>query len=271
MYFLSSASLLAIDLARHPSGAAVADVIDRVLALSAADVQALRDPAPEAARLRVLAIGACQPRRSTLMEAVTATLAEGLPSAHTGRTVVEALSETLLGGLDDVLDLLRREQPLSDAGAAAVQVALDAVVAAWVGRAAGLDDLLALQAPWVHGVSPIPPSLPETAYSGVLRVLLDEVGWRSPEQWQRVALAHRLGRRWSRGMHPACQAAYDAGRLTEVARAQLAAARALRLSGASSGPHSQAVAMAVTAAVQAVCTADLLDTTGLRGAWDAGS
>ena len=72
-------------------------------------------------------------------------------------------------------------------------------------------------------------------------------------------------------MHNACQAAYDAQRLTDVARAQLGAARALRLSGASTGPHAHAIAMAVTAAVQAVCTADLIDTTGLRGAWDAGS
>lgn len=271
MYFLASASILAIDLVRHPNGAAVADVTDRVLALSPSDLEALGRPAPAEVRQRVLDVCAQTPRRSTLMDGVVATLAEGLPSSHTGRTVVEALSETLLGGLVDLLDLLRCEQPLSDAPPEAVQVALDAVTAAWAGREAVLDDLVALRAPWVSGLGPVPPSLPETSYSEVLREMLDQIARRGPEQWQRVALAHRRGRRWSLGMHTACQAGYDAGRLTDVARAQLAAARALRLSGASAGRHAHSIAMAVTAAVQAVCTADLIDAAALRGAWDAGS
>ena len=46
------------------------------------------------------------------------------------------------------------------------------------------------------------------------------------------------------------------------------------LSGASTGPDAHAVAMAVTSAVQATCTRDLLEpdvTTGLLSVWDAGS
>src|SRR5206468_8711660 len=38
VYTLLSASILAIDLARHPSGTAVADTVDRVLALTAQDL-----------------------------------------------------------------------------------------------------------------------------------------------------------------------------------------------------------------------------------------
>ena len=74
-------------------------------------------------------------------------------------------------------------------------------------------------------------------------------------------------------MHQACRAAYDHGRLTDVARAQLAAARQLRLSGASTGPDTHALAMTVTAAVQATVLADLLVpglTHALLGAWEAG-
>ena len=43
VYSLVSASVLACDLSRHPTGAAVADVVDRVLALGAED---LGEPAP---------------------------------------------------------------------------------------------------------------------------------------------------------------------------------------------------------------------------------
>jgi hypothetical protein len=270
VYSLVSASVLAIDLARHPSGTAVADVVDRVLALTPADLARLRGPAPSAVRARVLAACADAPRTSRLLDGVVATVAEGLPS----RTVVSALSETLMGGLVDLLDLLRRESPLQHADPEAVEVALDAVAAAWAGREADLNDLQQLRAPWAAAVSELPPPLRDTAYGEELRSLLDDIGRRTPEQWQRVAAAHRggrAGRRWSVAMHDACQAAYRAGRLVEVARAQLAAARALRLSGASTADHAHAIGMAVTAAVQAVCTADLLDEPSLRNAWQAGS
>jgi hypothetical protein len=72
-------------------------------------------------------------------------------------------------------------------------------------------------------------------------------------------------------MHAACRAAFEADRLVAVARAQLAAARALRLSGASTGPEAHGIAMAVTAAVQAVCTSDVHDGRWLMSAWEAGS
>lgn len=274
MYFLVSAGLLAIDLARHPSGAAVADATDRVLALTPADLAALRDPAPREVRARVLAACAGAPRMSALLDGVVGGLAQGVPSADAGRTAVGALTQTLVGGLPDLLDLLGREAPLNRAHRDAMQVALDAVTAAWAGREADLTDLAQLRAPWARGVSPIPPALPETSYSSALRSLLDEVSRRTPEQWQRVTLAHRSSRgglRWSATMHRACQAAYDGSRLVEVARAQLAAARALRLSGASTGPDVHALGMAVTAAVQGICTADLLDTSALMRAWGAGS
>ena len=277
MYSLLSAGVLAIDLARHPSGVAVADVVDRVLALTPREVAGLRGPAPAAVRQRVLALCADAPRRSTVLGGLVVALTDGLQGGQAGPTAVDALAESMAGGLPDLFELLRREPPLSGAAPTAVQVALDATAAAWAGREAPLADLAALRAPWSEALDPVPPSLPDTPYGEALRTLLDQVSRRTPGQWQQVADAHgaqRGGLRWSTTMHEACREAHDAGRLMEVARAQLAAARALRLSGASTGPDAHAVAMAVTAAVQATCTGDLLEggvTAALLSAWEAGS
>jgi hypothetical protein len=277
VYSLVSASVLAIDLARHPSGAAVADAVDRVLALTPVELGRMTQAAPADVRSRVVERTLTAPRMSTLMGGVAATVVDGLPDARSSRTMLEALNETLVGGLADLHELLRHEPPLKDAPVAAVQVALDAVTVAWTGREAGLADLAALYAPWAAAVAPVPPALDEGPFTAPLRLLLDEVGRRSPAQWERVAAAHhgqRGGLWWSAAMHRACQAAFDHGRLVAVARAQLAAARALRLSGASTGEDAHAIAMSVTAAVQATCTADVLEgnvTHALIRAWEAGS
>lgn len=271
MYSLVSASVLACDLARHPSGAAVADTVDRVLALSPGELARLEAPDDGRVRARVLAAVADQPLPATTLE-------EAVDRGRaTGRSVTQVLSAALLGTLPDLHDLLAREQPLAQAVPSARQVALDAVSAAWAGRLAELSDLAALRRPWARALDPVAPALPAGLAHGPLGSLLDNVARRGPEQWQRVAHAHGSRMRaltWSRAMHVACQAAYDEGLVHEVARAQLCAARVLRLSGASTGPHAHAVAMAVTSAVQATCVRERLaepEWTVLTGAWAAGS
>ncbi|MCU1693183.1 MAG: hypothetical protein JWM64_2274 [Frankiales bacterium] len=289
MYSLVSASVLALDLARHPCGAAVADTVDRVLCLTPDDVRALAAAAPatperEARRQRALAACAAAPRMSRLMRGVAGVVADGLPDADGARTLLDVLSSTLLGGLDDLLALLLREEPLSDPALPrdGVQAALDAVTVAWAGRADGVElaDLAALRAPWTTALAPVPPALPEQAYGDgapALRRLLDDVARADDGVWQRVVQAHgeptAPGSRWSESMHEASRAAYESGRLVAVARAQLAAARALRLSGVSTGRDASAAGMAVTAAVQAVCVQGLLTPSCeavLLRAWEAG-
>jgi hypothetical protein len=271
MYSLVSSAVLAIDLARHPSGTAVADAVDRVLALTAAERDRMHTPADDATRQRVLEHCRDEPRMSTLMGGVAATVAEGLPSNEHSRVLVQALNETLVGGLDDLHRMIAVEL---DAPAAAVQVAQDAVTVAWAGRLASLSDLAALRAPWANALDPVAPALERSTYA--LQALLEEIGRRSPRQWQRTLDAHGAHRgsfAWSSAMHEACRVAFDHGRLTDVARSQLAAARQLRLSGASTGPDAHALGMAVTAAVQATALADLLlpsVTHALLGAWEAG-
>jgi hypothetical protein len=262
MYSLLSASVLACDLARHPCGAAVADVVDRVLALSPYGPWIRVDPAPHAQRARVRS--ATPVRRFTGITA--AEIEEG--------TALRTLAGSLLGDLEDLLGLLSREEPLRSAPAGVRQVALDAVTAAWAGRDADLDDLLALRRPWDALIDPVPPALPDRPWTAAVRDLLDEVPHRTDSQWARSAAAHRGGKpanRWSVAMHEACAAVAADGRVLEVARAQLAASRSLRLSRASTGVDPSAVAMVLTAAVQSVSAQDLLDTRALREAWDAGS
>lgn len=274
MYSLVSASVLALDLARHPSGAAVADAVDRVLSLGPADLAALAEaadpsPARDAARARVLEHCATAPRLSGVMRGVSATVGEDLPGPATSQVLLDTLAETMLGGLADLLALLAREEPLDAPGApaAGVQSALDAVAVAWAGRAQGVDlaDLALLRGPWAQALSPVPAALPEDGYGdggAALRALLEELSRTDAAAWTRVAEAHwsrQGGLRWSTAMHEACRAAVDAGRLVPAARAQLAAARAVRLSGVSTTPGASGAMMAVTAAVQAACVADLLD------------
>lgn len=289
VYTLVSASVLALDLVRHPCGAAVADAADRVLALTPHDVHALArcaadDEVRAQVRDRLLAAGAVEPRMSTLLLGRRPLVADGVPVAADVRALADVLSETLLGGLADLLALLTREGPLADPALppAGVQVALDAVTAAWAGRGpsgARVADVFVLSAPW-HAGAPLPPPLPDMRYGGAerdLRDLLDDVARLSPERWRRVEQAHAhrsLAGSWSSAMHEASKKAVDAGRLLPVARAQLAAARALRLSAVSASAAGRGGAMAVVAAVQALCVRDRLDAATARtltAAWEAGT
>ena len=290
MYTVVSAGVLALDLVKHPSGAQVADVVDRVLALSPHDLQALaacrRGSEQELGVAREMVLGAAReaPRAGPLVRGVAALFRDGLPLGSEVGTVVDALSETLLGDLDGLLALLRREAPLDDDGVApeAVEAALDAVAAAWVGAGSGPAALAAgnaLRRDWETALPPFPPALPD-AYGGHaadVRDLLDAAGRLDTAAWERVDRAHAAARgtlRWSESMHVACRAAHEAGRLVDVARAHLAAARVLRLSAVSTTPLAGSAAMSVTAAVQATCVLDLLDVETARALlrpWQAGA
>lgn len=289
MYSLVSAAVLAQDLLRHPYAARLAEVVDRVLSLTPQEIAALGAPAPDQVRRRVLA--AC------------AAAARPHPPHQPGTTgtererAVDVLDGALMGSVEDLHRLLLREDPLRAAGADAAQVALDAVSATWAGPAASLSDVGLLMQPWDVALPPVGPPL---AVGGApLRDLLDAVVRRTPEQWERTVASHvarrRVSKGWSTAMHEACRVAWQSDRLREVARAQLAAVRALALAGVGAlpvrsdaegglGPQaapqaesrpaaSTAIAMSVTAAVQALCTADVLDErtrTALLSDWEAG-
>lgn len=272
VYSLVSSAVLAADLVRHPHAARLADTLDRVLALTLEESAALRSPADDSVRHRVVSSSSTPPRVSAELVDFLALGTEGVDGLA---GLVTRLDEALLGTLEDLHALVLREDPVRGLEPDAQQVVLDALTSAWVGPEVPLRDVRALSAPWEAAIAPVPPALPERAWSRGLRDVLDEVPRRTREQWQ-CSAGHqqRAGRslRWSDALHIASKAAWEAGRLHDVARAQLAAARALALAHTGVSPY--AAARVVTAAVQAVCTADLLDP-GVHDAlwadWESGS
>jgi hypothetical protein len=291
VYSIVSAGVLALDLVRHPSGAQVADAVDRVLCLRRSDLRALAEArAAEtgadhaAARQLLLEAARERPRPEPLLRGVTALVAD-LGDAGEAAVALEALSEALVGDLDGLLDLLRREAPLDDPDvpAAATEACLDAVAAAWVGAGAGPAALAvgqALRRAFDEALPPWAPPLPDDGYgphAPDVRDVLDAVVRLDDDAWARVEAAHRAarGRRtWSEAMHVACRAAHEDDRLPAVARAQLAAARALRLSPVSTTPRASACAMSVVAAVQATAVLDLVEVETARELlrpWQAGT
>lgn len=269
MYTLVSAAVLAADVVRHPHTVTLADTLDRVLALTEDEVAALGTPAHEGVRARVLRACSATPRVGGLI----ATVADELRTDGATAGLATRLEGALLGSLEDVHALLLRERPLRDLTPEAQQVVLDAVSAAWAGPGAAVADARALAAAFHEALDPVPRPLPERPWTPALRSLLDEVPRRTTPQWRASVARHRSGRslRWSDGLHVACRAAWEADRVADVARAQLAAARALALTHTGVPPYG--AALVLTAAVQVECTRDLIAPSvaeGLRAAWEAG-
>jgi hypothetical protein len=259
VYTLVSASVLALDLTRHPSGAAVADVLDRALALDAPPAPVVLDLERAAARRRLLAVAATAPRLDEALRAVSRTL--GTPD---GRAAAEVLSAALVGRITDLVALLERE--LADRGLpqSVVDVVVDRVVAAWsqTDVAADAHDLETLRAPFAEVVGELPAAPPHRGQVPELLLLLEAVARADAAQWAALDTAHGVahrGLRWSELVHEASRAAAEGGRTVDVARWQLSAVRAahsaVRLPGTSTG-----AAMSLVGAVQALAVGDLLPT-----------
>jgi hypothetical protein len=273
VYSLVSSAVLAADLARHPYGSRVADTLDRVLALTPREAAALGSPADEALRQRVVAT--CSSRRVGTALGEVAELVPGRePAEGELAGLATRLEDALLGSLEDLHAMVLREDPVAGLPAYAQQVVCDALTASWAGPEAALRDVRALLAPWEAAVDPVPPALPERPWTAGVRALHEEVPRRAVRQWETSVRSRRAlpGQQWSEAMHLSCDAAWRDGRLHDVARAQLAAARALSLT--HPGVPQGAAAMVVTAAVQALATQDLLADSVVRvllGAWEAGA
>ncbi len=258
MYTLVSASVLALDLTRHPSGAVVADVLDRALALDAAAEPAVLDLGRADARRRLLAVAAAAPRLDEALRAVSQSL--GTPD---GRVAAQVLSTALVGRLTDVVALLERE--LGDRlPRSVVDVVVDRAVAAWVQADGSADahDVDVLSAPFAQVAGELPAAPPRQGAVRELLLLLEAVARADAQQWSVLDTAHgaaHSGLRWSELVHEASRAAVEGDRTVDVARWQLSAVRA-----AHSAVHlpgtSTAAAMSLVGAVQALAVVDLLPT-----------
>ena len=260
MYTLVSASVLALDLVRHPNGAVVADVLDRALELQTADAPRVVDLGRGPARARLLAVAAAAPRLEDALRAVTRSL--GTPD---GSAAAQVLSGALVGRLPDLVGLLEHELGRERALApAVVDAVVDRVVAAWAGAdgAVAATDVELLSAAFAEVAGELPAPPPRSGAADALLRLLEAVARSSAAQWSALEAAHEAthsGLQWSELVHVASRAAVESGRVVDVARWQLSGVRAAHSAARSPGPSCGA-AMSLVGAVQALAVADLLPT-----------
>jgi hypothetical protein len=258
VYSLVSASVLALDLVRHPSGAVVADVLDRALVLDGAVTPAVVDLERPAARSRLLAVAASAPRLDEALRAVSRSL--GTPD---GSAAAQVLSAALVGRLSDLVALLEHELGHERAlPQAVVDAVVDRVVAAWTvaDEAACAGDAERLSAPFVEVAGELPALPPSQGSAGALMVLLEAVARAGAAQWAALEAAHEAthtGLQWSELVHAASRAAVESDRVLDVARWQLSGVRAAHAAVRPPGPSCGA-ALSLVGAVQALAVADVV-------------
>lgn len=286
MYSLVSASVLCMDLVRHDNATGVIDVLDRALTLGPDDVPLLgsvhcADAARDEAWAEVERVCGHAPRLSEAVSALHLSVRDGGLGALAGGGFADRLSRTPMFGLPHLLSMVRTDVldwTWDSAGSgnaavrvqrhpAAVSVVADAVAAAYAREQLSVASYARLGEPWSRLHRGVPTALPVHdelgPQSAPLRELVDTLARLGPEDFAGLATAAAAARAgglsWSATMHNATWAAYVSGRLRTAARAQLAASRALVIAGVSPLAAACGVMRVVTAAVQALVVADLLD------------
>ncbi|MCU1677194.1 MAG: hypothetical protein JWM93_1952 [Frankiales bacterium] len=270
-----------MDLVRHENGIGVADVVDRALLLSPTDMPALEaayveSDARKAAWREVDEVSGSAPRMVDAMAAVAEALGtSGLTVMEPG--TAERLSKTPMFGLGDLLAMVRTDVldwTWDRGGDISVQrhpgasaVVADAVAAAHCRGMLSVQSYAQLGGPFATVLGRHPSALPVDDSFGPqsvqLRQLVEAVARLSPADVAALEEATREARaegfHWSQRMHAATWAAHLSGRIRTGARAQLAGARAVLVAGVPPINAASGVMRAVTAAVQALLVADLLD------------
>jgi hypothetical protein len=286
VYTLVNAPTIGYDLARMPTGAAVATVLLEALAvrapsgdlvdLSGFDPAAADDPRRAAAWLDVSSLaptrklGEALSAAKQVIDEATATMRL---RSHALEPVMEGLTSSYFGGLDDLLSLLRLDI-LDGAPAHVVTLACDAVAAAQGGRRLPDESRHLLGRPWIAASRTL-PAIPADLgpFHESLHRVLDRLPLMTAPQLVALAeTAAALETDWSRRMHDAAWAAYLSGRLRPAAAAQFQAVRGLRAAGVDAATAARGVWNAVSGCLQAVALHDMLDevTYGvLVGPWEA--
>lgn len=268
MYTLVSASVLALDLARHPNGAGLADVLDRALVLDVRGTgcsdPAVVDLERAAARERLLTAARHAPGMASALRAASASLgtAAGAVAAH-------LLRAALVGRLDDLVRLLTTSLDGAGHPREVADVVVDRAVAAWVQEddTAYAADVARLTVPWDALVGEVPPLPPSSGDVPALLTLLEAVGRADRAAWDALDAAHtaqHTGLSWSQSMHAASRAAVEQDRtgpdrVVDVARWQLSAVRAIAAAGHGQDGRVPGAAMSVVGGVQALALHDVLE------------
>lgn len=295
MYALVSAAVLAADLAAHPSGDEVVDVLDQAIRLDAGELAQLSaayrdDPGRQTAWSAVevavglrTAVPSGQDRRATSVGRPAGEPAWRVPYGRraSDRMPAAGAFNASYGGFADLQECLREEvlgwtrrriddlivqsEPLG------VRAVTDALGAAYTRTVLQPGQVARLSQPWrqVFGECPSVASGDDFGpRSAAVRSVVDRLS--RADETELVGLRdlhheHAAGpvatsnpRDWAQCMHLACQTAFLHGRVREVASAQLAVARAVRLAQVPAALAAGGVLTAATGTVQAVALADVL-------------
>jgi hypothetical protein len=304
VYSLVSPPELAAALVRHPTAAAVSDVLDRALRIDRTELSCLslayrNDERRQSSWAGVASLaGLTVPTEGTLVGTAAAAGGSAATAGSTAKATDTGATPVVAGVVfGDLLDLLREEilgwsrEQLGElvvqtdpGGATAVA---DALGAAWAGGDLTATARETLRMPWqtVYGSMPVVAGAEEFGpHSAAVRRLLDTLATASGDTLAQLGEAYRLQapprpsgvRPWDVAMRRACQAAFVTGTVRQVAAAQFAAVRAQLLPGATAGLAGTAggdsVAYAVAGTVQAVTMQETLDPVVYRFlvfAWEA--
>ena len=291
MYSMASSAVLAMDLVKHRNGIAVADVLDRALTLTGADLADLEDAhvdddARRIARAEADRLCSGQPRLHPVATALRRARGAGYATAPTA----DLLGRAPIGNLDDLSEMVRSDilgwttERTTELGiqrwAGGVTAVLDALAAEYARPDLDTASAYCLKVPWIVALGELPPALPPEdglgAGTAAVRRIVDEVATGSPALFTRIAAeVAATGTSpvdWAVAMHTAARATHRTGRTRTVARAQLALARAVLIAPVPQGGTGPAVLMALTGVVAATLAADALQpetAATLRAAWDA--
>jgi len=273
VYSLVNAPTIGYDLARLPTGAAVATVLLEALAiytpsgdqrdLSAFDPASVADPRRAGAWLEVSALTP-EVKLDQALAAAKQVVDDAEHTmqmrAHVLEPVVAGLASSYFGGLDDLLRFARLDL-LADAPIHVVGMASDALAAAYGGRRLPDDARHLLGGPWITATRNL-PAIPADLgpFGAEVTTVLDALPLLTAPQV--VVLAEAAGALegdWSRRMHEAAWAAYLSGRLRPAAAAQFQAVRGLRAAGVDAPTAARGVWNAISGCLQAVTLHDLLD------------
>lgn len=254
VYSLVNTPALIRDLARLPSGPALAADLLQAFALTPPDLEVLdararRNPGADAVRrAALLHADAGRARAHAVLATVRSEADERGLAAYGGS--VDLLANATIGGLDDLVRYLRHEV-LADAWAradglavaaypAALDIVTDGLVATYSGRAD-------LGRAWRHWCAVHPVAGSAVAYP----LIVDMV--------RRIEPAARpvVPAEWAAHMHEACWAVHLAGRERAATVTQLAALRAL-FNATKPAQPGHALVATVVAAVHACVGSDLL-------------
>lgn len=277
MYSLVNAPTVGFDLARLPTGAAVATILLEALALQGTvgqsglnlagfDALQVADPQRAAAWLEVSAL--TPPRRlDDALSAVGQVLDEAASAidgsesaARELEPVFRDLTTASFGNLDDLVRMLRQDI-LDESPVHVVAIASDALAAAYGGARLSEDVRRLLRTPWNSAARLLPPIPADLGpFEADLHTILARVATLSKDEvGVLVEAAGSVEAEWSSRMHAATWASYLAGRLRPAAAAQLQAVRALRMCGVDAATAARGGWNSVSGCLQAVGVHDLLD------------